>query len=124
MPGGDRAVPFQALTARREPFAPTRLATRLLALALLSSAGTLCHGQTGTASTVARPAAPDLERSIEDLNLVGGSATMPRISDSVLGTESGFRRTLFRKGVLIRARRALRGSTPCCPTRRACRTSP
>ena len=45
----------------------------------------------------------DVERSIEDLNLVGAAATMPRISDSLLGTESGLRRALFSKGVLIRA---------------------
>jgi len=37
------------------------------------------------------------------LNLVGGSATMPLISDTVLGTESGFRGALFSEGILLRA---------------------
>jgi porin len=42
------------------------------------------------------------EYSIENLNLVGGAATMPLISDSVLGTHSRFRRALFSEGILFR----------------------
>ena len=34
---------------------------------------------------------------------MGAAATMTRISDTLLGTESGFRRALFGKGILIRA---------------------
>lgn len=80
-----------------------RLVTALLTTALLSSAGTLCNGQTTTASPVLRETPRDSEYSIEDLNLVGAAATMPRISDTLLGTESGFRRALFSEGILIRA---------------------
>lgn len=80
-----------------------RLVNALLTVALLSSAGTLCSGQTTTASPALRETPRDPERSIEDLNLVGAAATMPRVSDSLLGTESGFRRALFGKGILIRA---------------------
>jgi porin len=71
----------------------------LLALGLLSAAGPWCSAQATTASSIRR----DAERSIEDLNLVGAAATMPRISDTILGTESGFRRALFSHGVLVRA---------------------
>ena len=80
-----------------------RLAKTLLTTALLSSAGTWCNGQTTPASPVTADSERDSERSIEDLNLVGSAVTMPRISDSLLGTESGFRRALFSHGILIRA---------------------
>jgi porin len=40
---------------------------------------------------------------IEGLNLVGAPVTMPRISDTLFGTESGFRRALFSQGILLRA---------------------
>ena len=80
-----------------------RFARALLSLALLSAAATWCSGQTTASSSITRDTTPDSERSIEDLNLVGAAATMPRISDSLLGTESGFRRALFSKGILIRA---------------------
>lgn len=80
-----------------------RPALALFTLVLLSAAGTWCSAQSTTASSTGRDASRDAERSIEDLNLVGAAATMPRISDSLLGTESGFRRTLFSKGILIRA---------------------
>lgn len=40
--------------------------------------------------------------SIEDLNLVGAAVTMPLISDTLLGSESGFRQALFEKGLLFR----------------------
>ncbi len=69
----------------------------LLALMLLSMAAPWSAAQT-TASI-----RQDAERSIEDLNLVGGSATMPRFGDSLLGTESGLRRALYAKGIVIRA---------------------
>ena len=80
-----------------------RLARALVTLALLSSVATRSSGQTTTASSTAPDARRDSERSVEDLNLVGAAATMPRIADSLLGTESGFRRALFSKGILIRA---------------------
>jgi porin len=42
------------------------------------------------------------ERSIEDLNYLGGDAAMPPFSDSVIAIDSGFRRALFRKGLAFR----------------------
>lgn len=79
-----------------------RIARTLIAAVLLSSVSALCRGQGTTASSVL-PQTPATEYSIEDLNLVGGSATMPLVSDTLLGTESGFRRTLFSEGILLRA---------------------
>ncbi len=46
------------------------------------------------------PAPPD--RSIEDLNYVGGEAAMPQFSDSVIDLDSEFRRRLFRHGMAFR----------------------
>jgi porin len=80
-----------------------RIVKILIAAVLLSSASALCNGQSTTASAVLPETPPASEYSIEDLNLVGGSATMPLISDTLLGTGSGFRRALFSKGVLLRA---------------------
>jgi porin len=71
-------------------------------MALLSSAATLCNGQSTTKSTVPPATPPDSEYSIEDLNLVGAAASQPSPSDTVLGVESGFRRALFSKGILFR----------------------
>jgi hypothetical protein len=80
-----------------------RILRTLLAVALLSSAGTLCNAQ-GTAASPAVPEAPrESEYSIEGLNLVGAAATMPLISDTLLGTESGLRRALFSEDILFRA---------------------
>ena len=71
-------------------------------MAVSLSASALCNAQSTTAqpNLPEPPAAP--ERSIEDLNLVGAAVTMPALSDSVLGVESGFRRALFSKGMLFR----------------------
>lgn len=41
-------------------------------------------------------------RSMEGLNYLGGDASMPLFSDSMIGADSGFRRALFRKGVAFR----------------------
>jgi porin len=79
-----------------------RIIKTLLTLALLPSAGRLCNGQSTAASTDS-PATPQAsERSIEDLNLVGAAATMPPFSDTIWGTESGFRQALFSKGIAFR----------------------
>lgn len=42
------------------------------------------------------------KRSIEDLNMVGTDTHMPPIQESILGTDSKFRRAWFRHGVLLR----------------------
>lgn len=58
--------------------------------------------QGATASGGAAPPEAPVERTIEDLNLVGAPVTMPAFSDTVLGVDSGFRRALFRHGMALR----------------------
>jgi hypothetical protein len=79
-----------------------RFLKKLFAWAVLLTAGALCSAQSATAQPKPpeTPASP--ERSIEDLNLVGAAVTMPPLSDSVLGVDSGFRRPLFSRGMLFR----------------------
>ena len=77
-----------------------RIAKALLSVALLLSAGARCSGQSTTSRTEPSQAR---EYSMEGLNLVGSVATMPVFSDTILGTESGIRRTLFKHGILFRA---------------------
>lgn len=74
----------------------------LLVVALSLSTGTLCQAQDTTSRPNAPAPAPVLRRSIEDLNLLGGGATMPTFSDSLLGVDSGIRRAMFSKGLLLR----------------------
>ncbi|MBW4038351.1 MAG: carbohydrate porin [Acidobacteria bacterium] len=67
----------------------------------------LCGGVGGGAqSRDNSPVLPDAPkpsaRSIEDLNYLGGEASMPTFSDSVISDASGFRRDLFRKGIAFR----------------------
>jgi hypothetical protein len=75
-------------------------------VALFLSAATLasavCKAQ-GVAGSSRHPESKaPLERSIEDLNLIGAAVTMPAFSDSVLGVDSGFRRALFSRSMLLR----------------------
>jgi hypothetical protein len=79
-----------------------RLAKTLLTVALLLSASALCNGQSKAGAGEPPETPPASEYSMEDLNLVGAAATMPLISDTLLGAESGFRRALFSKGILFR----------------------
>ena len=51
---------------------------------------------------VAQPPTAPPERSIEDLNLVGGVATMPPFPDTLLGATSSVRRAMFSKGMVWR----------------------
>ena len=41
-------------------------------------------------------------RSIEDLNYLGGDATMPSFSDSIIPVDSNYRQSLFKKGLAFR----------------------
>lgn len=66
---------------------------KVFAAALLAQPGLWCAGPNAAAAP---------ERSIEDLNLVGTPVTLPRFSDTLLGTDSAFRRALFRRGLLLR----------------------
>ena len=60
----------------------------------------VCEAQTTAAVTGSSTEASD--RSIDDLNLVGAAVTMPPFVDTVLGSDSGFRRALFREGMALR----------------------
>ena len=73
--------------------------TATVAAVLLASV--VCHAQTAPAPSAPESSTP-IERSIEDLNLVGAAVTMPRFSDTVLGVDSGFRRAMFRHGMALR----------------------
>jgi hypothetical protein len=75
---------------------------RLLVVLGSLSASALCGAQDTTAQAEAPPTPARPEHSIEELNLIGAAVTMPPLSDSVLGVESGFRRALFGKGMLFR----------------------
>jgi len=75
---------------------------RILTTALLLSASILSNAQTGNASQSLPDSPTPAERSIEDLNYLGGDAAMPPFSDSVIAVDSGFRRALFDKGLAFR----------------------
>ncbi len=79
-----------------------RTSKLILTPLLLSLTGLFCRAQSTRPSVIVSET-PPAERSIEDLNLVGAPVTMPRISDTLLGDESGFRQALFGEGILLRA---------------------
>ena len=41
-------------------------------------------------------------RSIEDLNYLGGDASMPSFSDSIISVDSNYRQSLFKEGLALR----------------------
>ena len=73
-----------------------------LVVAVSLSAGVWCSAQSTAAQPNTAETPATTGRSIEDLNLVGAAVTMPPLSDSILGVESGFRRALFSEGMLFR----------------------
>ena len=75
---------------------------RILTTALILCAGILSNAQSNDASQGLPDSPTPAERSIEDLNYLGGDAAMPPFSDSVIDIDSGFRQALFRKGVAFR----------------------
>jgi porin len=75
---------------------------RMLITALLLCAGILSNAQSNEASQGLPDPPTPAERSIEDLNYLGGDAAMPPFSDSVIDVDSEFRRTLFRRGLSFR----------------------
>jgi porin len=112
--GQDRESEPAALPGSLNYGAPNQRAAKLrnmklrdpmpaLATSLLSLLSALCNAQTSPAAGAASGAQALAGYSIEGLNLVGAPVTMPLISDTLLGVESDFRRTLFSKGVLLRA---------------------
>jgi len=74
----------------------------MLTVALILCAGILGNAQSKDASQGLPDSPTPAERSIEDLNYLGGDAAMPPFSDSVIDVDSGFRRALFRKGLAFR----------------------
>ncbi len=74
----------------------------IFTMALLASAVARCKAQDTTPADAASETPQALQRSIEDLNLVGAAVTMPQISDTLFGVESGVRRSLYGRGVLLR----------------------
>ena len=74
----------------------------MLTVALMLCAGILSSAQSKDASQGLPDSPTPAERSIEDLNYLGGDAAMPPFSYSVIDVDSGFRRALFRKGVAFR----------------------
>lgn len=82
-------------------FCPARL---LLAAALLPGAllaGAAARAQEPT-QTLDLPAAPVPARSIDDLNLTEGDASMPTFEDSAINVHSALRQSLFRHGMAMR----------------------
>ena len=74
----------------------------MLTVALMLCAGILSNAQSKDASQSLPDSPTPSDRSIEDLNYLGGDAAMPPFSDSVIDVDSGFRRALFRKGLAFR----------------------
>jgi porin len=75
---------------------------RIVAAVLAICAGTAVRAQ----NKDVRPGLPEppkpVERSIEDLNFLGGDAAMPPFSDSIIHLDSKFRLALFRRGMAFR----------------------
>jgi len=78
-----------------------RAMATLLAFAFLSSTALVCNAQANDAAQnlPAPPKPPD--RSIEDLNYIGGDAAMPPFSDRI-DIDPGFHRALLRQGMAFR----------------------
>ncbi len=74
----------------------------LFGTALVCCQNLLAQDYSETAPTGGH-AAQFFPRSIEDLNLVGADIRMPPFSDTVLGTDSPYRRALYSEGFVLRA---------------------
>ncbi len=79
-----------------------RIVTTLLIAALVPATIALPQGTGGAGAGEPVEAASAPEYSIEGLNLVGTVAAAPVFSDTVLGTDTSFRRALFKHGMLFR----------------------
>ena len=77
-----------------------RVVKMLLIVTLLLCGSALGNGQNKPEPP--NPTPTPSPYSIEGLNLVGAAVSMPSISDTMLGTDSEFRRALFSKGLLFR----------------------
>jgi len=90
------------LTARLFDAASPRCVYCRSVAALLLCANMMSNAQNNEASQSIPDAPTPAERTIEDLNYLGGDAAMPPFSDSVIDIDSEFRQGLFRKGLAFR----------------------
>jgi porin len=74
----------------------------LLLGALVLSAWTPCSAQGRDVHEQAPNAPVAVERTIEDMNYLGGEAAMPPFADSLIDVDSGYRRALLRRGLAFR----------------------
>jgi porin len=79
-----------------------RLPKALVTLVFVSSAS-VSYAQDASGQAVPPPDPVAAERSIEDLNLLGAAVSNPPFTDTILGADSAFRRTLFHHGLALRA---------------------
>lgn len=74
-----------------------------ISIAALCLCGSLLSDAQSNDGTSSLPDSPTpAQRSLEDLNYVGGEAAMPPFSDSLISLDSAFRQSLFRKGMAFR----------------------
>jgi len=73
----------------------------LILSVFVALAATAARAQTPSGAS-ALPNAPAPQRSIEDLNYLGGDAAMPSFSESNIDIHSSFRQALFSKGMALR----------------------
>ena len=74
----------------------------MLTVAMLLCTGMFTRAQDSNPSQAIPESPAPAERSIEDLNYLGGDAAMPPFSDSIIDLDSEFRQALFRKGIAFR----------------------
>ena len=76
---------------------------KVLVIIVVLSCGSVSYAQGTSAQRPSPPAPVPVERSIENLNLLGAATSNPPFTDTVLGADSGFRRALFEHGMALRA---------------------
>ena len=76
---------------------------RLVVAVLVLSSALSSYTQGTTAQPQVPPAPPAQQRSIEDLNLLGGAVSNPPFTDTVLKADSAFRQGMFAHGLALRA---------------------
>jgi len=66
----------------------------VLVVIVLAVSGSVAFGQSAPPATA--------DRSIEDLNFLGGALSSPPFSDTVFGTDADFRQWMFERGTAVR----------------------
>ncbi len=82
-------------------FCAVVLRSLLISVAFLPGVARTARAQDAT-PTIDLPTAPVPARSIDDLNLTEGDASMPTFEDSMIDVHSAWRQSLFRHGVAMR----------------------